>query len=110
MRGRWQVEDQIRDAVIKIGGVLPVIGVGIAVCAILTWLAYKAHEDGATDWAWIFGVAAAATLVAVAFSVPTAKTSCRSLFDDDPIAFQQRNCQLLVTCFHGLPGRPASCT
>ncbi len=105
------MDGELRDAVIHLGGPLPVIGGGIVIIAILAWLAYQAYQSEERSLAFFIGSVAAGVLLAVAISVPAAKASCRNLYDTNEIEFSQKNCSLIVTCSaHGLPGSAPVCT
>jgi hypothetical protein len=89
----------VRDAIIKIGGPLPVIGSALVIAAILGWVAYKAYEDDSKEIAVLLGGLTVGVLIAALFSVPAAKSSCRQLYRTDVISYASSNCEMLVRCY-----------
>lgn len=99
------MEDLIRDAVIRGGGRLPVIGGMVFVNAWLGWFAYKAHSNGEPAAArWLAGGAVALAVLTL-FSVPAAERACRDLYATDPVQYEITNCRVLVQCFGAPPQR-----
>lgn len=90
--------EQIRDAVIALGGAWPVIGGGVVVVAVLGWLAHAAHAGGEEGLTWLLGAAAAGAFIAVAVSFPVAREACRDLWVQDVPQYWATKCEVLVQC------------
>lgn len=91
------MDGAIRDALMKFGGPIPVIGVPLAIAVFLGWLTYQAHESH-SEATGALGAATAGLLLAVAIFVPSAKSACADLYQSSNLAFQKSNCQILVSC------------
>jgi hypothetical protein len=91
------MEDAIRDAVIKLGGPLPVIGFSIVIAAIAFWFAYIS-KDNDRVLATLGVVVGVGALLFAFSSYPVAQASCRNLAQRDYKAYEKANCLLIVSC------------
>lgn len=100
------MEDQLRDAVITVGGPWPVIGGAVVLLAFLLWGAWMARDQSQPLAIGLAG-AAGGVLLFVLISVPAARASCSDLYRSDQVQFGLKHCQLLVSCVGSGPS--ASC-